>query len=87
MDSFLSSVLSINYLALTLCIPLIGFFIVTACPRTSRLPFFYAMVSSLGAFLAGLKAYHFDAAFQFADRTLYQVWIILAAALLYLVDY
>lgn len=37
---------------------------------------------ALGAFLAGLKAYHFDAAFQFADRTLYQVWIILAAALL-----
>jgi NADH-quinone oxidoreductase subunit M len=55
MDSFLSSVLSINYLALTLCIPLIGFFIVTACPRTSRLPFFYAMVSSLGAFLAALR--------------------------------
>jgi O-antigen/teichoic acid export membrane protein len=37
---------------------------------------------ALGAFLAGLKAYHFDAAFQFADRTLYQVWIILAAAIL-----
>jgi O-antigen/teichoic acid export membrane protein len=37
---------------------------------------------ALGAFLAGLKAYHFDAAFQFADRTLYQVWIILAAAVL-----
>jgi NADH-quinone oxidoreductase subunit M len=55
MDSFLSSVLSINYLALTLYIPLIGFFIVTACPRTSRLPFFYAMVSSLGAFLAALR--------------------------------
>jgi O-antigen/teichoic acid export membrane protein len=36
----------------------------------------------LGAFLSGLKAYHFDAAFQFADRTLYQVWIILAAAIL-----
>jgi O-antigen/teichoic acid export membrane protein len=37
---------------------------------------------ALGAFLSGLKAYHFDAAFQFADRTLYQVWIILAAAVL-----
>jgi O-antigen/teichoic acid export membrane protein len=37
---------------------------------------------ALGAFLAGLKAYHFDAAFQFADKTLYQVWIILAAAVL-----
>ncbi len=55
MDSFLSTVLSFNYLALTLFIPLVGFFIVTACPRTSRLPFFYAMVSSLGAFIAALR--------------------------------
>jgi O-antigen/teichoic acid export membrane protein len=37
---------------------------------------------ALGTFLAGFKACHFDAAFQFADRTLYQVWIILAAAVL-----
>lgn len=35
---------------------------------------------ALGAFLGGLKAYHFDAAFQFAHRTIYQVWIVLAAA-------
>jgi NADH-quinone oxidoreductase subunit M len=55
MDSFLASVLSFNYLALTLLIPLIGFFVVTACPRRSRLPFFYAMVSSLGAFIAALR--------------------------------
>lgn len=55
MDSFLNSVLSFNYLALTLSIPLVGFFVVTACPRRSRLPFFYAMVSSLGAFIAALR--------------------------------
>ena len=36
---------------------------------------------ALGAFLAGFKAYHFDAAFQFAHRTIYQVWIVLAAAI------
>jgi O-antigen/teichoic acid export membrane protein len=35
---------------------------------------------ALGAFLAGFKAYHFDAAFQFAHRTIYQVWIVLLAA-------
>jgi O-antigen/teichoic acid export membrane protein len=35
---------------------------------------------ALAAFLAGLKAYHFDAAFQFVDRTLDQVWIVLFAA-------
>jgi O-antigen/teichoic acid export membrane protein len=35
---------------------------------------------AIGAFLAGLKAYHFDAAFQFAHRTIYQVWIVLFAA-------
>ncbi len=34
----------------------------------------------LGAFLAGLKAYHFDAAFQFVHRTIHQVWIVLVAA-------
>jgi O-antigen/teichoic acid export membrane protein len=36
---------------------------------------------ALGAFLAGFKAYHFDAAFQFAHRTIYQVWIVLFAAI------
>jgi O-antigen/teichoic acid export membrane protein len=36
---------------------------------------------ALGAFLAGMKAYHFDAAFQFAHRTIYQVWIVLAVAI------
>jgi O-antigen/teichoic acid export membrane protein len=40
---------------------------------------------ALGAFLAGLKAYHFDAAFQFAHRTIYQVWIVLFAAIVNLV--
>ena len=35
---------------------------------------------ALGAFLAGLKAYHFDAAFQFAHQTIHQVWIVLVAA-------
>jgi NADH-quinone oxidoreductase subunit M len=55
MDSFLSSVLSFNYLALALFIPLIGFFVVTACPRTSRLPFFYALVFTLGTFIAALR--------------------------------
>ena len=55
MDSFLDAILSFNYLALTLFIPLIGFFVVTACPRRSRLPFFYAMVSSLGTFIAALR--------------------------------
>jgi O-antigen/teichoic acid export membrane protein len=36
---------------------------------------------ALGTFLAGFKAYHFDAAFQFAHRTIYQVWIVLFAAI------
>lgn len=36
----------------------------------------------VAALLAGLKAYHFDAAFQFAHRTVQQVWIVLAAAVL-----
>ncbi len=36
----------------------------------------------LGAFLAAFKAYHFDAAFQFAHRTIHQVWIVLGAAIL-----
>jgi O-antigen/teichoic acid export membrane protein len=37
---------------------------------------------ALGTFLAGLKAYHFDSAFQFAHKTIYQVWIVLFAAAL-----
>ena len=37
-------------------------------------------IVAVGALLAGLKAYHFDAAFQFADRTMQQVWIVLLAA-------
>jgi O-antigen/teichoic acid export membrane protein len=35
---------------------------------------------AIGSFLEGLKAYHFDAAFQFAHRTIYQVWIVLLVA-------
>ncbi|HZL37642.1 MAG TPA: lipopolysaccharide biosynthesis protein [Tepidisphaeraceae bacterium] len=35
---------------------------------------------ALATFIAGLKAYHFDSAFQFAHRTIWQVWIVLAAA-------
>jgi O-antigen/teichoic acid export membrane protein len=34
-----------------------------------------------GAFLAGFKACHLDAAFQFAHRTIHQVWIVAIAAL------
>lgn len=37
---------------------------------------------AVGAFLAGLKAYHFDAAFQFVHKTIYQVWIVLFVAVL-----
>jgi O-antigen/teichoic acid export membrane protein len=37
---------------------------------------------AIGSFLAGLKAYHFDAAFQFAHRTIEQVWIVLAVAVI-----
>ena len=33
-----------------------------------------------GTFLAGLKAFHFDTAFQFVNRTIIQVWIVLVAA-------
>ena len=40
---------------------------------------------ALGAFLAGFKAYHFDAAFQFAHRTANQVWIVLVVAVLNIV--
>ena len=35
---------------------------------------------ALGSFLAGFKAYHWDAAFQFVHRTIYQVWIVLFVA-------
>ena len=35
---------------------------------------------ALGTFLANFKAFHFDAAFQFAHRTIYQVWIVLFVA-------
>jgi O-antigen/teichoic acid export membrane protein len=37
---------------------------------------------ALGTFLAGMKNCHFDAAFQFVHRTVSQVWIVLAAAVL-----
>jgi O-antigen/teichoic acid export membrane protein len=36
---------------------------------------------ALGSLMAGLKAYHFDAAFQFVHRTIHQVWIVLVAAI------
>jgi O-antigen/teichoic acid export membrane protein len=36
---------------------------------------------AIGAFFAGLKAYYFDHAFQFAERTITQVWIVLMAAI------
>jgi O-antigen/teichoic acid export membrane protein len=35
---------------------------------------------ALGAFLAAIKGFHFDAAFQFSHRTVLQVWIALATA-------
>jgi O-antigen/teichoic acid export membrane protein len=37
---------------------------------------------ALGSFLYGFKACHFDCAFQFAHRTIYQVWIVLFVAIL-----
>jgi O-antigen/teichoic acid export membrane protein len=37
-------------------------------------------IVALGTFLAGYKAYHLDSAFQFAHRTIHQVWIVLIAA-------
>jgi len=40
---------------------------------------------AIGSFLAGLKAYHFDAAFQFVHKTIYQVWIVLFVAILNIV--
>jgi O-antigen/teichoic acid export membrane protein len=36
---------------------------------------------AIGALLAGFKGYHLDAAFQFAHRTIHQVWIVAVAAL------
>ncbi len=36
---------------------------------------------AIGTFLAGMKAYHFDAAFQFVHRTIHQVWIVLFVAI------
>ena len=38
-------------------------------------------IVSISGFLAGIKAYYFDAAFQFVGRTLSQVWIVLAVAI------
>jgi len=35
---------------------------------------------ALGAFLAAFKAFHWDAAFQFAQQTIHQVWIVLIVA-------
>jgi O-antigen/teichoic acid export membrane protein len=37
-------------------------------------------IIAFGTFLAGYKAYHLDSAFQFVHRTIYQVWIVLIAA-------
>jgi O-antigen/teichoic acid export membrane protein len=36
---------------------------------------------AVAALLAGLKAYHWDAAFQFTNRTIHQVWIVLLVSL------
>ena len=36
---------------------------------------------ALGTFLSAFKAFHFDAAFQFAHRTVYQIWIVLFVAI------
>jgi len=38
-------------------------------------------IIAFGTFLAGYKAYYLDTAFQFAHRTIYQVWIVLIAAI------
>jgi len=37
-------------------------------------------IVALGTFLAGFKAYYLDTSFQFVHRTIYQVWIVLIAA-------
>lgn len=42
-------------------------------------------IIALGTFLAGYKAYHLDSAFQFVHRTIYQVWIVLIAAVVNIV--
>lgn len=39
-------------------------------------------IVALGTFLGAFKAYHLDSAFQFVHRTVYQVWIVLIAAVL-----
>jgi O-antigen/teichoic acid export membrane protein len=36
---------------------------------------------AIGTFLAGYKQFHLDSAFQFVHRTIYQVWIVLIAAI------
>ena len=45
-------------------------------------PFLHSSMkaATFGSFLAGLKAYHFDSAFQFVHKTVHQVWIVLVAA-------
>ena len=43
-----------NFLAIVLLLPLAGFFIVTAAPRTSKLPFYYALTTTLCTFFAAL---------------------------------
>ncbi|HEY1946521.1 MAG TPA: NADH-quinone oxidoreductase subunit M [Bryobacteraceae bacterium] len=43
-----------NVLAIVLLLPLAGFFVVTSAPRASKLPFYYALVTSICTFLASL---------------------------------
>ncbi|HWF46801.1 MAG TPA: NADH-quinone oxidoreductase subunit M, partial [Bryobacteraceae bacterium] len=43
-----------NVLAVLLALPLIGFFVVLASPRDSKLPFFFAIATSLAAFFVSL---------------------------------
>jgi NADH-quinone oxidoreductase subunit M len=43
-----------NLLAVLLALPLIGFFVVLASPRDSKLPFFFAIATSLAAFFVSL---------------------------------
>lgn len=38
-------------------------------------------IIALGTFLSGYKAYYLDTAFQFVHQTIYQVWIVLFAAI------
>jgi O-antigen/teichoic acid export membrane protein len=42
-------------------------------------------IIALGTFLSGYKAYYLDTAFQFVHRTIYQVWIVLFAAIVNIV--